>query len=302
MHDMASVARNVPHRLPSASSHVLVVLLNIQDPEYLLPSSEHLRISLNTGPVIGADVVGPGTNVAVLCKRNGLLIIPPHLELMHRSNTPKSAGFRPPRVVTFFISPALLIDCHIELGLLPGEVEIVYQAVEPSDVLLPLAQALLADLTAGSPDGARATENLAKTLVTRLLIRLHVPTRAVQADTPLTRVCRHIEAALQTPLPLQELAEVAGLSPFHFCRVFREGFGQSPHQYVMKARIEAACRLLWQSDDVKAAPRSMLEIGLACGFNSASHFSTQFKRQTGQSPLEWRASRQRKAAPARSSR
>ncbi|MDB5820908.1 MAG: AraC family transcriptional regulator [Rhizobacter sp.] len=293
---MAAHARNVPHKLPSASRHIRVVLLNIQDPDYVLAQSRELRVSLNLGPVIGADIfAGPGRR-PLLCKRNGLLIIPPDQEVLHRSNTPKAAGFHPPRVATFFISSELLADCQIELGLKPGEVEIVYQAIEPSAVLLPLAQALLADLSEGSPDGAKASESLAKALITRLLIRLHVPERAVPADSPLTRVCHHIETGLQTPLTLQALADVAGMSPFHFCRVFREGHGQSPHQYIMKARVEAACRLLWDSGETGAPSSSMLEIALACGFNSSSHFSTQFKRETGESPVEWRARRKSRSA------
>ena len=286
-------------RLPSASAHVQLSLLRIQGPSYALQRSERLRISLNMGPAFRARTVGQQGQGAIACGRNALLVTPPGLSLTHQAETRAGhAGApEPARLATFFVSPELLADCVTDLRFEPADVRVSYRALEPGAVLLPLAQALLADLLAGCPQGRRATEHLARTLVCRLLLRLREaadPEISSAANDPISRVCRHIEANLQEPLSLSSLAALAGWSQYHFCRVFSEAAGKSPHQFVMAARIEAARRLLWGPEGDKAKPGlSMLDVALACGFNSSSHFSTQFRRSTGQSPRAWRTGRAR---------
>jgi AraC-like DNA-binding protein len=227
------------------------------------------------------------------CERNGLLVTPPDLELDHRSSSWKRGALKPAKLAVFIVSRELLTDCLTGLGLRSSDVDMTYRALEPGTVLLPLTQALLADLLEGSPEGKGATERLARTLVSRLLLRCREPVMGRQVDNPIARVCRHIEANLHEPLNLQRLSDVAGMSQFHFCRVFHGTVGKSPHQYVMCARIDAARRLIWDPVACGTGSRqSMLDVGLACGFSSSSHFSTQFRKHTGQSPLEWRATRQ----------
>jgi AraC-like DNA-binding protein len=282
------------HKLPSASAHVQLRLLNIKGPDYALMKSESLRISLNMGPAFSAETSGVGGKGAISCQRNGLLITPPDLELSHRADVGRSTlrALKPARLAIFIVSRELVADCLHELGLRSRDVAVTYRAIDPGDVLLPLAQSLMADLMAGSPDGWRATESLAKTLVGRLLLRLRTPGEAPTARDAMAKVCRHIESRLHEPLGLQCLAEVAGISQYHFCRVFHQEVGKSPHQYVMAARIDAARRLLQDPGACGAAQKpSMLDIALACGFGSSSHFSTQFRKHTGRSPLAWRSAR-----------
>lgn len=291
---MMPIAQNVAHKLPSASAHVQLGLLNIAGPGYELATSEKLRISLNIGPAFSAETSGTSGPGAISCERNGILLTPPDLELSHRAiaRMPTAGRLRPARLAIFIVSRDLLADSILELGLRPSDVDLTYQAIEPGNTLSTVAQALLADLTDGSPDGCRATESLAKAMIGRLLLRLRAPVRADPATDSMARVCRHIETRLHDPLTLQSLAEVAGMSQFHFCRVFQRAVGQSPHRYVMAARIEAARRLLRDATAGGThARQTMLDIALACGFGSSSHFSTQFRRHTGESPLAWRAAR-----------
>uniref|UniRef100_UPI0035640B07 helix-turn-helix transcriptional regulator n=1 Tax=Hydrogenophaga sp. TaxID=1904254 RepID=UPI0035640B07 len=88
---------------------------------------------------------------------------------------------------------------------------------------------------------------------------------------------------------------IAGWSVFHFCRVFRKTTGTSAHQYLLEQRLQHAQRLLWANHNGAGKPMSMLDIALACGFQTPSHFSACFKRHTGQTPMQWQTA-QRDAA------
>jgi AraC-like DNA-binding protein len=280
------------HRVPSASTHVGLSILHIEGPEYEIARSDRLRISFNIGPAFATQTSGPGDSGVLFCRRNGLLITPPGLALRHRSTYVPGVerAPKPARLVVFVVSVELLAACCIERGIRYGDLALTHQAILPNGALLALSQALLADLSEGSPDGAAETEFLAKALVARVARHRSAQLRTVHEVDPLQEVRNHIDSHLATALPLSELAAVAGMSQFHFCRVFRDATGKSPHQYILAARIQAACRMLWGIGRASPEARSILDIALTCGFGSSSHFSTQFKRHMGQSPLQWRAS------------
>lgn len=96
------------------------------------------------------------------------------------------------------------------------------------------------------------------------------------------RVEDYIQAHLDQPLSLHELALCAGFSRAHFSRLFHATFGLPAHQYVLRARVERAKSLLHRQ-----AP-SLLEVALACGFQTSQHFSRTFQRYTGLTPSAFR--------------
>jgi AraC family transcriptional regulator len=89
-------------------------------------------------------------------------------------------------------------------------------------------------------------------------------------------------ASLGEPIRLEEMASAACLSPFHFHRSFTRAFGETPHQYLTRQRLELAARQLRQSS------RSVTEIGLAAGFETPASFSDRFRRKYGVSPRDYR--------------
>ena len=95
----------------------------------------------------------------------------------------------------------------------------------------------------------------------------------------------HIDTNLHGSLRSKDLARLVQLSTFHFCRVFRVSFGQSPHTYVMRRRIERAQGLILTTN------LRLSQIALDCGFADQAHFSKQFRRHSGESPGEWRRRR-----------
>ncbi|HDR2537268.1 TPA: helix-turn-helix transcriptional regulator [Enterobacter ludwigii] len=101
----------------------------------------------------------------------------------------------------------------------------------------------------------------------------------------LRHVLAFIEENLSQPLTLAELAEQAALSEYHFARMFRQSMGLAPHQYVMQRRMEKAKAL------VQHTTTPLTDIALACGFNSASHFSNRFRSMMGITPSQLRAAK-----------
>lgn len=91
-------------------------------------------------------------------------------------------------------------------------------------------------------------------------------------------VFSYVAQNLESPINLNDLARRAALSPYHFCRIFKQETGYTPHQYIINARVNAAKFLL------KTTTLSNKEILVRCGFNNESGFCTVFKRLTGQTP------------------
>lgn len=99
----------------------------------------------------------------------------------------------------------------------------------------------------------------------------------------LRNVLALIDNHLASPLTLADLAQEAGLSEYHFARMFRQSMNMAPHQYVMQQRMEKAQSL------VRNSALSLTDIAMACGFSSASHFSHRFRQATGMTPTQLRA-------------
>src|SRR6188472_1187835 len=91
------------------------------------------------------------------------------------------------------------------------------------------------------------------------------------------------------PLCIQRLADIAEVSEAHFIRTFRATFGETPHRYLQRRRVERAMFLLRSTD------RSVTDICFDVGFSSLGTFSRTFHDIVGESP---RAFRQRGRMPA----
>jgi AraC family transcriptional regulator len=91
-----------------------------------------------------------------------------------------------------------------------------------------------------------------------------------------------IEAHAAEELDLARMAGEAGLSPFHFLRLFARVLGVTPHQYLVRCRLRQAAHLLSQGDESIAA------IALEVGFGDISNFTRTFRRAAGVSPRAFR--------------
>lgn len=102
------------------------------------------------------------------------------------------------------------------------------------------------------------------------------------SDRKLLLATRYIADTLEQNIKLADLAQLVGISQSHFSRLFKQSMQLTPYQYLLQQRIERAKQLLKQTQ------RPLIEIALACGFDSHSHFSRQFRRATGMTPKAYR--------------
>jgi AraC family transcriptional regulator len=87
---------------------------------------------------------------------------------------------------------------------------------------------------------------------------------------------------LNQNLSLEMLAQQVGFSTYHFARLFRQTTGESPHQFVLRQRLEVAQRLLKETD------LPLTQVTLEVGIANQSHFTQAFKRHWGVTPLVYR--------------
>lgn len=93
-----------------------------------------------------------------------------------------------------------------------------------------------------------------------------------------------MDRAYSGPLDIPALAKVASVSEAHFVRTFRATFGETPHRYLQRRRVERAMFLLRESD------RSVTDVCFEVGFNSLGTFSRTFHEIVGDTPIAYRAS------------
>ncbi|QSB17559.1 helix-turn-helix transcriptional regulator [Natronosporangium hydrolyticum] len=94
------------------------------------------------------------------------------------------------------------------------------------------------------------------------------------------------------PLDIPALARLAHVSEGYFIRSFQATFGETPHRYLQRRRVERAMALLRTSD------RSVTEVSLAVGFNSLGTFSRTFHAIVGESPSAYRRGRVPQPVPS----
>jgi AraC family transcriptional regulator len=151
--------------------------------------------------------------------------------------------------------------------------------------------AVSAELASGGAGGPLAAESLANVLAVHLLRHVLAPRQpARRRDGTLPRaklraIVEYIEEHLDANPSLAQMAEVVGLSTYHFARQFRAATGLPPHQFVIARRVERARELLQAGADL-----SLAEVALRAGFSDQSQFSRHFKRLVGATPGQFRMS------------
>jgi AraC-like DNA-binding protein len=149
--------------------------------------------------------------------------------------------------------------------------------------------AQLADLAVAMADAPEPTPELVwEAFGTLLLNRLPsaplAPAfqRGGLAPWQVRRTTDFMHSNLGRNIALKELAELVGLSPFHFARAFKQSVGDPPHRYLARRRIERACELLATSE------MSVIEIAAQLGYEAPGALSRMFRREVGLSPSDYR--------------
>jgi AraC family transcriptional regulator len=191
------------------------------------------------------------------------------------------------RVVTAFLNPRVVEEIASD-DHLPSQPELrpMFRARNP--LLNELILALAEEVRTGNPSGPLYAETLGTAVAAQFLrTQLRVPrerkTQGGLGPTTLRRLFDYVEDHLAEQILLRELAAIAGMSTFQLVRRFKETTGFPPHQYVTRRRIERAKQLLSEPES------SVLEVALACGFASPSHFAQAFRVVTGITPTGYRS-------------
>ena len=98
----------------------------------------------------------------------------------------------------------------------------------------------------------------------------------------LAPVLDYIDENYRSDFPLTVLAELAGVTPQHLCRVFKDSMNMRPNEYLTQRRLQEAKRLLQRNE------LSVAEIAARSGFPDAGYFSTVFRKHEGISPIEYK--------------
>lgn len=115
--------------------------------------------------------------------------------------------------------------------------------------------------------------------------------RSEETNRRLLRARDAIDRDYAKPLDVPSLARIALVSPAHFIRTFRAVFGETPHRYLQRRRVERAMALLRDTD------RSVTEISFLVGFASFGTFSRTFRSVMGMSPSDYRRRAARQPVP-----
>ncbi|HZU33701.1 MAG TPA: AraC family transcriptional regulator [Candidatus Angelobacter sp.] len=107
---------------------------------------------------------------------------------------------------------------------------------------------------------------------------------ALLHDDTFRRLCRArdlLASEFQSQIPLERAAKEACLSPFHFHRLFRSTFGETPHDFLTRRRMDRAMRLL------AAGEMTVTEICVEVGYSSLGSFSSKFQLLAGRTPTQY---------------
>jgi AraC family transcriptional regulator len=151
-----------------------------------------------------------------------------------------------------------------------------------------LLAALNAERIAGFPSGRLFLDSVEQALAATLVNGSPAWYRPVQTyrgglgAARLRRVKEFVHAMMEQDLTLYDMAQSVELSTAHFSRMFRHSTGETPHQFVLRQRIERAKEILRMAD----APVNIAAV--ACGFKSQQHFARVFRQISGFTPTEYR--------------
>jgi AraC family transcriptional regulator len=151
-----------------------------------------------------------------------------------------------------------------------------------------LVAAVNAERIAGFPNGRLFLDSVEQALAVALVNGHAVRHCAAPvyrgglSPVRLRRVTELVHAKIEEELTLHEMAQCAGLSTSHFLETFRKSTGESPHQFVLRQRVERAKEML------RDAEMRVLDVAVACGFKTQQHFARVFRQMCGTSPTEYR--------------
>jgi len=214
---------------------------------------------------------------------------------------------------TFGVGEMCLVPRHVETWLRTDELHYSYLSVGISDAALAaacdgtkddvelcrvgklvdarvgaLAATVNAERIAGFPSGRLFLDSVEQALAVALVNGYAVRHRSLPThrgglgSARLRRIKEFIDAKIEDDLTLCEMAQAVELSTAYFSRMFRKSTGETPHQFLLRRRLERAKKMLRSADE------RVLDVAVACGFKSQQHFAQVFRHVCRVTPTEYR--------------
>lgn len=189
-------------------------------------------------------------------------------------------------LIAFFISPPLL-EAAAESVAPRGGVTIAENYAASDPLIRHLADDLYNQLNKGYGREKLYLELVASFLAIRLLklygtVHTSTELRGVLRPNKLRRATEFMHDQFHRDISISDIAAEVHISPFHFARMFKQSTGRTPYQYLTSVRIGHAKQLLADTD------MPIVEIGMAVGYESQSHFTTLFRTIVGVTPGAYR--------------
>jgi AraC family transcriptional regulator len=245
---------------------------------WVRPATTDIALILFTGGALYLEQRHPNGPWKALSLHQGDLIL--------RSGTPYEVRWK-----SLSALPAHTLQVRLSKDLLARTAQVV-AGCDPAclSVEEQIGLALWRELEQPAPAGKLYAQTAAQLLAVHLL-RSYTARGGIEEPSQglthqqMRHVLDFVQAHIDQELSLEALAQQAGFSPYHFARLFRHTTGESPHQFVLRQRIERARRLL----DARELP--LVHVARVCGFANQSHLTHAFKRHLGLTPRAYRQMR-----------
>ena len=201
----------------------------------------------------------------------------------------KAAGTKPFEVMHLYLGLPLLMRAIKDVFNRDTELPQLREVSGKTDqVLSQFLEQLRRELTSRHIPSPLFVQGIAQSLAVHLVRTYTDPDakgRELHGGLPafkLRKIIEFLEARLEEEFSLSQLASEAGVSEFHFSRLFKRATGFAPSHYFIRMRMEKARRLL------RETTKSVIEVGMDVGYSSPSHFAQTFRREVGAVPTKYR--------------
>ncbi len=275
----------LPFRIPKPENNALVYQVD-QGPAFYNKLHQHAEIQISVilegeGDLVVGDTItryAPGD----------IIVLGSHLPHLFRSD--EQAG--PSHMRSLFFSKESFGKVFFDLielkeleslfQHLDSGIRVLENADEISDLLLDMEQASHLERFIGFLQILRLTSRSRTEALASFIYRKNY---TEDEGTRMSNVMNHAISAFQTDITLDEISDVANMTPNAFCRYFRQRTNKTFFQFLTEIRIEHACRLLRKNNDL-----SIAEISERSGFRNLSNFNRQFRHYKGTTPTQFRKS------------
>jgi AraC family transcriptional regulator len=255
------------------------------DPSMDQPPLDHHYVVPHLGGPKEVERRGEGSAISTVVEQGSLTLVPAGTQFKWHTRGPIEFAH-------IYISPELMANTALRFDRV-NELTLVDKVGCRNPTLEALYIAMREEVYDQRASSPIYLDSLLEAFLIKLLLdhstaRLRdTQSRETLPSFRIKRIVDFIEAHLDRPLALEDLVAVAGGSPFHFSRAFKNSVGESPCKYLLRRRMERAQRLLMNTD------WPLFKVAQNCGFLGSVNFSRSFARLLGVTPTQFREGRGR---------